>query len=351
MSKRPEPEVLATLYPETRAKRELPINFNHANLSLFEHELERAIPNTFLLKFTDVRLSSEGLLFKGTRILPESFAFPNHLDDWKLRSVVRFLATNHLLRRRRRIETEVLLITDYWSKGYFHWLADALTRLYVVRDRLDDLTLVLPAGYDGLDYVRSSLDAFGIKKMDFIRPDEILECRCLFMPSHTAPSGHYNEEIIRGVRNVLLSAYGNSDQKLRVYISRLHATRRRILNESELSEILLRFGFQTIYAEQLSFTQQVQLCSRARCLVSNHGAGLTNMMFLPEGANVFEFRHQDDRVNNCYFTLASALDLNYFYQTCRPAVANVDSHSADLIVDCQKFEDSLEQLLSASSLV
>lgn len=342
MSRQPDPEVLQTLYPETRAKRDLPVNLNHANLPLFEHELERAIPKTFLLKFTDVRLSSEGLLFKGTRILPESFAFPNHLDDWKLRSVVRFLATNHLLRRRRRIEAEVLLITDYWSKGYFHWLADALTRLYVVRDRLDDLTLVLPAGYDGLDYVQSSLDAFGIRKIDFIRPDEILECRSLFMPSHTAPSGHYNEEIIRGVRNVLLSAYGNSDQNLKVYISRRHATRRRIVNEGELSEILLRFGFQTIFAEQLSFTRQVQLFSAARCIVSNHGAGLTNILFMPEGGNLLELRHQADRINNCYFTLASALNLNYFFQPCSPGSARDDSHIGDIVVDVENFEKNLQ---------
>ena len=37
-----------------------------------------------------------------------------------------------------------LWITDYWSTGYFHWLTDVLTRLFVVRDRLSDLLLVLP---------------------------------------------------------------------------------------------------------------------------------------------------------------------------------------------------------------
>jgi hypothetical protein len=46
------------------------------------------------------------------------------------------------------------------------------------------------------------------------------------------------------------------------------------------------FDFQTIYAEDLSFEQQVKICSRARHLVSNHGAGLTNMLFMPQGASV-----------------------------------------------------------------
>ena len=282
MTTQEEPEVLKTLSPETLAKRKLPVNFDQAYLGIFEGELQRTIPESRLLRFKNIRVSSEGLLFKGTSILPESFAFPNHLEEWKLRSVVKFLAKNYVVRRRRRVESEALWITDYWSNGYFHWIADALARLYVVRDRIDDLLLLLPAGYQNLDYVNSSLAAFGVKNVEFIGPSEVLECRSLLMPTHTAPSGHYNEAIIRGVRNVLLSAYGDSDPGQNIYISRRHATKRRIVNEDEVSQVLSRFGFQTINAEELSFAQQVQISSRARCIVSNHGAGLTNMLFMPE---------------------------------------------------------------------
>ena len=281
MTTHAEPEVLKTLSPETLAKRKLPVNFDQAYLEIFESELQRSIPESRLLRFKNILVSSDGLLFKGASILPESFAFPNHLEEWKLRSVVKFLAKNYAMRRRRRVEREALWITDYWSNGYFHWIADALARLYVVRDRVDDLLLLLPAGYQNLDYVSSSLAAFGVKNVEFIAPSEVLECRSLLMPSHTAPSGHYNEAIIRGVRSVLLSAYGDSDQGQNIYISRRHATKRRIVNEDEVRQVLSRFGFQTINAEELSFAQQVQISSRARCIVSNHGAGLTNMLFMP----------------------------------------------------------------------
>ena len=338
MARHAEPEVLQTFYSETLAKRKLPVNFNEAHLPLFERELQRTIPQSRLLRFKNVHVSSEGLLFNGTRILPESFAFPHHLDDWKLRSVVKFLAKNYVLRRRRRIDSEVLWITDYWSNGYFHWLADALSRLYVVRDRLDNQPLMLPAGYDKLEFVTSSLKAFDVKKVEFIDPGEMLECRSLLMPSHTAPSGHYNEEIIRGVRDVLVSAYGDSDQGQQIYISRSNARKRRIANEDEVIEILSKLGFETIHTEDFSFVDQVRICSRARCIVSNHGAGLTNMLFMPKGGSVLELRHQADDINNCYFTLASALNLNYFYQTCRPAEDGPSPHTADLIVDREELE-------------
>ena len=346
MVKHANPAVLETLYPETVAQRKLPVNFNEAHLSLFEGEFQRTIPSTRFLRFKDIRISPEGLLFKGTQILPESFAFPNHLDDWKRRSVVKFLAKNYILSWRLRLKREVLWITDYWSNGYFHWLTDALSRLYVVRDRLDDRWLMLPSGYENLEFVPSSLEAFGVKKCEVLGPYEVVACGRLFMPSHTAPSGHYNEEIIRGVRRVLLSAYGDSDQGHKIYISRRNACKRRIINENEVIKSLSRFGFETIRTEDLSFAEQVQIFSRARCIVSNHGAGLTNMLFMPHNGSVLELRHQADRINNCYFTLASALNLKYFFQACRPTYDGPSPHTADLIVDVEELEKNLTAIFT-----
>ncbi|HET6671251.1 MAG TPA: glycosyltransferase family 61 protein [Pyrinomonadaceae bacterium] len=343
-----KPEVISTIYAETVARRKLPVNFNQEHLALFEGELERVIPESRLLKFQDVLASPEGLLFKGTRILPESFAFPYHLDEWRFRSVFKFMATNYAFRRRRKIERGALWITDYWSTGYFHWLTDVLTRLLVVRDRLRDLLLVLPGKYQTQEHVRSSLRAFGVTNMDFIGPDEVVEFRSLLMPSHTAPSGHFKDEAIRGVRRVLLSAYGDaSREEKRLYISRRGAGRRRIINEDVVTPILREFGFETICSEELSFEQQVRICSRVRYILSNHGAGLTNMLFMKEGGSVLELRHQADCINNCYFTLSSALDLNYFYQTCAPQDPSADPHEAHLLVDPDQLEKNLTLLLGS----
>jgi len=342
-----KPEVLSTIYAETVSRRKLPVNFNQDNLPLFQVELERVIPETRLLMFRDVLASPEGLLFKGRRILPESFAFPYHLDQWPLRSVVKFLATNYALRRRRKIERESLWITDYWSTGYFHWLTDVLTRLFVVRERVRDPWLVLPGKYESLEVVKSSLKAFGVANVDFIRPNEFVEFRSLVMPSHTAPSGNFKVEAIRGVREVLLSAYGDASvNNERIYISRGRAPKRRIVNEDEVTSVLRRFGFETIYAEELSFAQQVQVCSRARYIVSNHGAGLTNMLFMQEGGSVLELRHEADCINNCYFTLSSALDFNYFYQTCGAQDRSADPHVAHLVVDPEELEKNLALFLA-----
>jgi hypothetical protein len=345
MPDRAAPETIARLCEASLSKRQLPQNFDEAHLDLFQHEFERPIPESRLLRFENVSVSSEGLLFKGAKMLPESFAYAFEFDDWKRRSILKFLVTNHFLRKRRTIETPVLWITDYWSKGYFHWLTDALTRLFVVRDRLDQLTLLLPTEFATRDFVKSSLNVFGVKRVEFIRPNEVVKCRRLLMPTHTAPSGQFRDEVIQGVRTTLLNALGESHQGgERLYISRRLAGRRRIANETELTPVLEKFGFETVCAEELSFEQQVKLFSRARYLVSNHGAGLTNMLFMRDGGAVLELRHVSDYINNCYFILASALKLDYYYQLCQAEGNSADAHTADLIVDPKELETNLTRL-------
>lgn len=345
MPDRATPEVLTTLCPASFSKRTLPQNFDQAHLNLFQHEFERVIPESRLLRFENVGVSSEGLLFKGAKMLPESFAYAFEFDEWKRRSILKFLVTNHFLRKRRRIETPVLWITDYWSKGYFHWLTDALTRLYVVRDRLDQVTLLLPWEFETRDFVKSSLKVFGVKNVEFIQQNEVVECSSLLMPTHTAPSGHFRDEIIQGVRRTLLAALGSSNETgERIYISRRVAGRRRIANEDEITPVLKKFGFEIVCAEEFSFEEQVKVFSRARYLVSNHGAGLTNMLFMREGGSVLELRHVSDYINNCYFIFPSALDLKYYYQLCQANTDFADPHTADLVIDPKRLQHNLELL-------
>jgi capsular polysaccharide biosynthesis protein len=329
-------------------RRRLPVNFDPADEKLFQHELERTIPESQLLRFRDVRVSSEGLLFDRWKLLPESFAYASELNEWKRRSIARLVAKNYLLRRQRVIDSEALWITDYWSTNYFHWLTDALSRLFLIRDRANKSPLLLPAPYESKDHVKPTLKAFGITNVDFIRTDEVVECRSLLLPTHAAPSGHYNDDVIRNVRSVLLNAYDHPSIRTiseRIYLSRGRAKKRRVENEADVIQLLSKHGFQTVHPEDLSFDEQVRIFSSARYLISNHGAGVTNMLFMPEGSRVLELRHKGDYIRNWFFILSSALNLNYFYQTCAPQDHNADPHHADVLVDVAKLEENLKLFL------
>ena len=65
--------------------------------------------------------------------------------------------------------------------------------------------------------------------------------------------------------------------------------------------------------EDWSYEEQISYTSRASVLLSLHGAGLTHMLFMPKGSKVIEIRLDGDSLNNCYFSMASGLDHDYFY--------------------------------------
>ena len=342
------PSSVGVLRPRRVARRRLPVNLRQDDRALFGNELERELPPAELLELRGVRVSADGFLYKGLKILPESFAFPFLYERWKTRSVVKLLVTNYLLRRRRKVGGRALWITDEWGGGYFHWLADSLTRLYTIREEARAMTLLLPHLHASLGFVMPSLAPFGIRDVRFVGADETLVCERLVVPMHTAPSGHYDEEILGGVRRILLGAYGARDGEdggERLYISRGRALKRRIANEDEVVAVVRGFGFRVVYAEDHTFEEQVGMASRARFFVSNHGAGLTNMLFVREGGRVLELRHQTDKVNNCYFTMASALGLEYFYQTCPSDDPAEDPHYAHLRVDPDALAENLRLML------
>lgn len=340
----PQQEVLC---PGSVSTRKLPVNFNPSDIAYFKHEIERTIPSTVLLYLENVAINPAGILFRGSRVLPQSFPSPSFLDAWGRRTKLKFFIKNYLLRSRKRVEKDVFWFTDTLSCEYFHWMTDALPRLLTIRDRMRDITLLLPEAYREREYIGSSLKPFSIQSLQFMH--EVFHCNSLKIPTHTAPTGNYNEGLIRDLRELYVDFYravrsvnvGN-----KVYVSRGKARKRKIINEEECITTLTEYGFQTIYFEDYSFDRQVEIALNARYLVSNHGAGLTNMLFMKSGGNVLELRKNGDTHNNCYFALASALHLKYYYQLCNPECRDEGAYTANLIVDCQLLRKNIEQMLA-----
>lgn len=63
---------------------------------------------------------------------------------------------------------------------------------------------------------------------------------------------------------------------------------RRLINERFLTKKLKDLDFEIIYAEELSFREQVELFVNCKMLVAIHGAGLTNSMFCTSEAKILE---------------------------------------------------------------
>lgn len=61
----------------------------------------------------------------------------------------------------------------------------------------------------------------------------------------------------------------------------------------------------------MSLEEQADVVSRAELLVAPHGAGLTNMIFLPDHGKVLEIQNHPEYFNYAYVEMALALNLTY----------------------------------------
>lgn len=228
-----------------------------------------------------------------------------------------------------------LVATDRFSNGYFHWVTETLPRLWWLRSELAGYELVLPAFASRFGYMTESLALFPGLTTRTLDPKTRWALGEATLVPATAPTGNYRPALVGGLGTAWRAKVGPRAPFRKLYVSRSKAARRRIANEDEVRTFLESQGFETVHLEGLAFADQVRLLAETEHLVSNHGAGLTNMLFMVPGSRVTEIRLEDDAHNNCFFSLARALDLDYRYHLAPAAVPGTPAHDADLRVDPQ----------------
>ncbi len=342
-----------TIPPQSQIHRTEPVNLCESDRWLFAKAAELTLPPRELTTLTDVEVVGRGPLRQAGKVLPISFVSPWQLQEWQRRRKYLRSSAERLLQRVRPLDSPALWITDNWSCGYYHWFCESLPRLEAFIDDLpvNDLTLLLPSKFRRAAYFRDSLKPFGLKEVRILKRFERLRCKALTIPSHIAPTGNVDDIVMRSMRDRFVSMCAEPDPREvtdsppRIYISRRLAPSRRVANEEDLSLVLKKHNFVTVLAEKLSWREQVQLLSRAEVLVSSHGAGLTNMLAMKPGAHVMEIRAEQDDQTNCYFNLASAMQLHFYYLLAARQKPNAVVHATNLVVDSEKLDEALSAML------
>ena len=282
---------------EISVKRSLPVNLRKEDLPLFQNSLEE----------TFTRLHP--VFLKNAWIIQDTVFSPGELKFYSSRTHIEALGP----------------------------------RIWEGMEKEPDFPVILPTSMLSLPYVVDSLNLIGVKYISF-SPRENLRVDTLILTARTAPYPQFNLPLVKKTRAKIRQNSTNEATK-KVYISRSKAPKRKVSNEPDVERLLVLRGFEIIHAEDLSFKQQIQLMAETRLLVSLHGAALTNMIFLPEGAKVLELRNEGDSFSQCYFNLTSALDIPYFY------TLNKGSNKATILADFEIDLQALEQALEAMEVM
>lgn len=309
-----------TLPPET-VRRSFPKLHHPDDAGLFAAEIEKTFPAVTTQTVTG-----------------DFFPAGWHADLGGWKGLLKGWAFQATTRRKAYVpsaDRTPLIATDRLSNGYFHWVTETLPRLWWLREEQGILELVLPWFASRFTYMAESLAIFPELSFQIASPAVRWRVKDALLAPAVAPSGNFRPQFMVEVGQAWRTLSGAQAPHRKLYISRARATRRRVANEGDLRAVLEARGFETVCLEGLPFADQVRLLAETSELVSNHGAGLTNMLFMVPGTRVTEIRLQGDAHNNCYFSLARALGLEYDYRLARPAGAGSDPHSADVVVDVE----------------
>ncbi len=301
-----------------------------------------------------------GITFKNFKIMPESVH-----GKWDKRNVTLLKdyhqevmnAWMYAYHEKNSVITELsgnnnYLLCHHWF-NYYHWLTETVLRIWTVKESISDYTLLLPESFRTIGFVGQSLEALGVKSIRYVK-EGIVRAPNLALVENKPYCNHYFPDAAKQI-GVFFSDYVKrkriqvQDFGDKIFISRKKAGRRKMINEDDVYRMLSGCGFSSVDFEDFDFFQQVAILGKAKYLVGMHGAGLTNMLFMPQGGRVLEFHREiysrDDLHSDVYWKLVSALGHSYYYQFCEPLSKEDDFFTVDFKADVAKLKSNLEIFL------
>lgn len=202
---------------------------------------------------------------------------------------------------KTRLFTDSAICVGMVRWNYYHWLIEELPALLRAIKAAPEARVFL--GHDAPRYVLDTLDFLDI-------PFSLSRGRwrfdALVLATRNIDPGWPHPADIE----ILKEAFERpslATKPIAIFASRVLASR-KLANEEEISDWLGRFGVNPVFFERMSFFEQVSTMRTCDVIVGNHGAGLTNILFMPEGSRVVEIVQT---LRPCFEVLARVLGHNY----------------------------------------
>jgi capsular polysaccharide biosynthesis protein len=105
----------------------------------------------------------------------------------------------------------------------------------------------------------------------------------------------------------------------KIYITRRKASRRKIINEVDIIDVVESLDFIVMDCDDRSVRDQVNIFSKAKILCSIHGAGLANMLFMQPDSKILEIRSPITETGAaCFWHLSNSISHHYYYIIGKP---------------------------------
>jgi len=337
------------LFKEKKSNISLPVNIKVDDKKLFIGELNRTIPESKIYFLRDIKINQKKVpLILNFEIMRDFFKF-NSISRYSLiKKIIFILSYLYLFFLKKfnkpKIINKGLIIHDRHSENYFHWTTDVLPKLIVAKERrlLENTTIILPKFKS--NFQLKSVQRLTNNKIFFDSKRNIFVKNLIYI-SELHNSGCPRKNLLKKIKTYFQNQPLKKERSLKIYISRSQSSRRKLLNEDQLVEYLKKKNFIILNMEKLNFNDQISLCSRASIIVSVHGAGLTNLLWMKKNTNIIEIRGPEDKNLNPYFVMCKKLKINYYYYLSKKNfLSNFFSHQ-NYKIDINQFLKEFQTIL------
>tara|TARA_Y100000022_G_scaffold198532_1_gene209038 strand:- start:556 stop:1770 length:1215 start_codon:yes stop_codon:yes gene_type:complete len=213
---------------------------------------------------------------------------------------------NYVKNEIKKHMTDPLFFFIYNTDNYFHFLYDTLPYLisfFELKKELPKLKLLMqlpnPQKKEMYRFVVEFLQLLNITKKDIVIANTETEYSNVYVSTSYTHDIDSNlpprKEIFNFYKHfvdIVNERYDNNKTPKKLYISRrswLHndfsnigtnyTTRRKLVNEDELVDKLVKEGYKEIFGEKLTIIEKIQYFSNATHIIGAIGGGLANVLF------------------------------------------------------------------------
>lgn len=222
----------------------------------------------------------------------------------------------------RRVERAFMAANRGSKNNYYHWTTQSIISIiyFLPYLREANIPIVIPPcrhAYQ-LFWMEILAATYGLNFL-CLGDGQSIHVSKLFVPSTLYKPFDFAPFIESDQINKVLHESGIGRSKLissypeRVYISRLHARRRRMVNEAKVEKIVKAHDYEIVNLEKLDVGDQVRLFMNCKKIMSPHGAGLANLVFSsPQSLAEVQEITNPLYLNPCFLAIAHRLQLDEY---------------------------------------
>ena len=322
----------------------LPLNFREEHALKFRQNRIIKTYNVNLFFFSGIFLLGDN----GIVLSKKNKVFNEFTHNFKISNLQKskiftpFFCTSFKITKENRIAA---LLCSPESNNHYHWLFDALPRLKLLENVIDAIEVFIVPNQISKNQIWM-LNQMGIteERLYKITPTEKIWFENIYITSLPGSEGFSPKWAI----DFLRKSFGitkNKKKEKNYYFTRRDVKTRQIINEEAIITLLLKHDFEVITMSELSFIEQIEICSNAKTIISYHGAALSNIVFSTD-CTIVEIFSPDYFRTDCYYTLANLLNLKYFYLVGENSFDEKRLLWGDIFLEIEKLQQTLTSFLN-----